>query len=136
MMGLEAPKSPIEVRELSEFGVSYAKQSYERMKAVAEEATTTLESSYVNSSKGMSEYGLTVMEIARSNTSAAFDFYTELLSVKSLSELIELSTARARAQFDATVAQSRQLGALAQKVTTDSFEPLKQSFTKAFNRST
>jgi phasin len=133
-MALEMPKAPMEFSALGEVGASYAKQSCDRLKALTAEATAALENSYASASKGASEYGLKVIEITRANTNSAFDFYTEMLSVKSLSDLIGLSTARARAQIDAAMAQSRQLGELAHKVTTDSFEPLKQSFTKAANK--
>ena len=75
------------------------------------------------------------IEAARENTNAAFDFASQLMTVKSLSEVVELSTAHARKQFETVTAQTKELAAIAQKVATDTAEPVKESFSKAFKRS-
>ena len=56
------------------------------------------------------------------------------MTVKSLSEAVELSTAHARKQFDTLTAQSKDLAALAQKVATDTAEPVKEGVSKAFKK--
>ena len=127
--------SPRRFREFAEKGVSQAKDNYEKMKAAAEEATDVLEDTYATATKGAADYGLKLIEASRVNTNAAFDFYTELMTVKSYSEVIELSTAHARKQFEAVTAQTKDLAALAQKVATETAEPIKDSVTKAFRRS-
>src|SRR6202012_4776629 len=116
---------PAAFREFAERGVAQAKDTYEKMKAAAEEATDVLETTYSTATKGASEYGQKVIDTARVNTNAAFDFAGELITAKSLSEWIELSSAHARKQFEAFTAQSKELSALAQKVATDASEPLK-----------
>jgi hypothetical protein len=55
------------------------------------------------------------------------------MTVKSVSEIVELSTAHARKQFDAATVQTKELTALAQKVATDSAEPIKSGVTKVFS---
>ena len=60
--------------------------------------------------------------------------YSELMTVKTFSEVIELSTAHARKQFETASAQGKELTALAQKVATDSTEPIKESVAKAFKK--
>lgn len=132
----EMPKMevPAAFREFAEKGVSQAKENYEKMKAAAEEATDVLEETYATATKGASEYGLKVIEAARANTNAAFDFYSDLMAVKSLAEVVELSTAHARKQFDTFSAQAKELSAFAQKVAVDTAEPMKNGVTKAFNR--
>ena len=96
--------------------------------------TDLLEDSYTTAAKGASDYGLKLLEITRANTNAAFDFASELMTVKSFSEVVELSTAHARKQFDAMSAQTKELTALAQKVATESTEPLKAGVTNAFKK--
>jgi tripartite tricarboxylate transporter family receptor/phasin protein len=86
-----------------------------------------------NATKGASDYGLKVIGVARDNTNAAFDFTGQLMTVKSLSEMVELSTAHTRKQYEALTAQSEQLFAIAQNAATDSIKPVKESFSKAFN---
>ena len=79
---------PAAFREFAERGVAQAKDTYEKMKAAAEEATDVLETTYSTASKGAADYGLKVIETTRVNTNAAFDFYGELITAKSLSEVI------------------------------------------------
>ena len=123
---------PAAFREFAEKGVTQARDNWEKMKAATEEATGLLETSYGTASKGAADYGLKMIEITRANTNSTFDFATELMTVKSMSEMVELSTAYARKQFDAMSAQTKELTAIAQKVATETAEPLKEGVTKAF----
>src|SRR5579862_6928181 len=125
---------PAAFREFAERGVAQAKDTYEKMKAVAEEATDVLETTYSTASKGASEYGMKVIDTARINTNAAFDFANELITAKSFSEVIELSSAHARKQFEALTVQGKELGALAQKVATEAAEPIKSGMNKALSK--
>lgn len=125
---------PAAFREIAEKGVAQAKENYEKMKAATEEATDLLEDTYATASKGVSDYNIKVIEAARANTNAAFDFAQKLFGVKSLSEVVELSTAHARQQFETLTAQTKELGELAQKVATETTEPLKDGVTKAFKK--
>lgn len=136
MPKFEIPKFevPPAFREIAEKGVAQAKDNYEKMKTAAEEATEVLEGTYATAAKGVSDYGLKLVEVARTNTDAAFDFVTELMTVKSLSDAIELSTAHARKQFETLGAQSKELASLAQKITTETAEPIKDQVAKTFKK--
>jgi len=136
MPRFEIPKMeiPAAFRELAEKGVAQAKDAYEKMKAAAEETTDLLEETYSTVAKGANDYNLKIIEMARANTNAAFDYACELLSVKSLSEVMELSTAHARKQFETMTEQSKDLAALAQQVATDTAEPIKSGVAKAFKK--
>jgi phasin len=136
MPKFEVPKFevPAAFRELAEKSVSQCKDNWEKMKSATEEATGVIEESYATATKGCSDYGLKVIEAARVNTNANFDYAGKLLGVKSLSEAIELSTAHLRSQFEALSAQTKELSALAQKVATETTEPLKSTMTSAFNK--
>jgi phasin len=125
---------PAAFREIAEKSVSQAKENYEKLKVVAEEATDVLEETYSTATKGSTEYGLKLIDAARLNANAAFDFFSEIIAVKSLSEALELSTAHARKQFEAITEQGKELTSIAQKVATDTAEPLKAGVTKAFSK--
>ena len=125
---------PAAFREFAEKSVSQAKETYEQMKSAAEAATDVLEDTYATASKGATDYGLKVIEAARANTNATLDFYGQLFTLKSYSEVVELSTAHARKQAEAVAAQTKDLAALAQKVMIESAEPVKESVTKAFKK--
>jgi phasin len=125
---------PAAFREFAERGVAQAKDTYEKMKAAAEEATDVLETTYSTATKGASDYGLKVIEVARVNTNAAFDFAGEIMAAKTLSEVVELMSAHTRKQFEALTQQSKELNALAQKVATETAEPIKSGMNKAFSK--
>lgn len=125
---------PAAFREIAEKGVTQAKEGYEKMKAAAEEATDVMEETYSTATKGSAEYGQKLIDTARLNTNAAFDFFAQMLTAKSLSEAVELSTAHARKQFEVVTEQTKDLTAMAQKVATEAAEPLKAGVTKAFSK--
>lgn len=136
MPKFEMPKMevPTAFREIAEKGVAQAKANYEKMKSAAEDATEMLEDTYATASKGCSGYGLKLIETARANSNAAFDLMGELLTAKSYAEMVELTTAYMRAQFDTMNAQAKELADHAQKVATDTVEPIKEGFTSAFSK--
>jgi len=136
MPKFELPKMevPAAFREMAEKSVSQAKENYEKMKVAAEQATDVIEDTYATASKGASDYGLKFIEAARENANASFDFATKLMTVKSFSEMVELATAHARKQFESVTAQTKDLTALAQKVATETAEPVKESVTKVFKK--
>ncbi len=125
---------PTAFRELAEKGISMAKENYEKMRSAAEETTDVLEETYNTATKGCSGYSLKVIDAARANSNATFDLLGELLTAKSYAEVVELSTAFMRKQFDAVTAQAKELTEEAQKVATDCSEPFKESFASAFSK--
>jgi phasin len=136
MPNLEMPKMeiPAEFREFAENSASHARQTFEKMKSAAEAAIGVIEETYATSIKGASDYGLKLINATRVNTSAAFDFYAKLMTMKSFSDVVELATAHARKQFEAVTAQSKELAALTQKVTTETSKPMMESLTKTFTK--
>ena len=136
MPKFEMPKMeiPAAFREYAEKGIAQTKDAYEKLKATAEQNTEMLETVYATASKGSTEYGLKLIEISRANTNAAFDFFQSLFGVKSASELVELSTAHARTQFETLSGQTKELTTLAQKVATETAEPIKTGVSKAMKK--
>src|ERR1700730_19301136 len=98
MPKLKMPKMkvPAAFREFAEKGIAQAKENYEKVKSVAEEATDMLETTYTTASKGASDYGLKVIETARTNSNAAFDFFGEMITAKTPSEVLNLPRPHAR----------------------------------------
>jgi phasin len=125
---------PTAFREIAEKGIAMAKDNYEKVKGVAEEATDVLEETYSTASKGCSSYGLKVIDAARVNSNATFDLFGELLTAKSYAEVVERSTAFMRKQFETVTAQTKELVEEAQKVATETAEPIKGSFSNAINK--
>jgi phasin len=136
MPNFEMPKMeiPAKFRDFAENSALQVRETFERMKSAAEVATDVIEETFATSTKRVSDYGLKVIDATRINTSAAFDFYAKLMTMESLSDVVELATARARKQFEAVTAQSKELAALMQKVTTETSKPMVESLTKTFTK--
>ena len=109
---------------MAEKGVAQVMDTNAKARAACEQAADLLENAYATVAKGAQDYNLKLIEMARTNTRAVFDYANELLAVKSPSEFIELSTARMRDQLDIVSAQNNELFALAQKVAADVAEPV------------
>lgn len=136
MPKFEMPKFevPTAFREFAEKGIAQAKENYEKVKSAAEQATDVLEDTYSTASKGCASYGVKLIETARANSDAAFDLMNELMTAKSYSEVVELSSAYMRKQYDAMVVQAKELSEHAQKVATETAEPIKESISGTFNK--
>jgi phasin len=132
----EMPKMevPAAFREFAEKGVAQSREAYEKFKAVAEENTEMLETVYTTATQGSTEYGLKVIEIARYNTNATFTFVEKLFGVKSPSDFVELATAHSRTQFETLSAQGKELAGIAQKIATETAEPIKSGVSKAMKK--
>ncbi len=126
----ELPKFelPAELRAIAEQGIAQVKAAYEQAKAAAEQATGVLEHSYAAASEGAAEYNRQVVDAARANANAGFDYAI----VKSPTDVVEVSTAHARERFQALAEQAKVLGALVQKLAAETAEPIQTGVTKAF----
>ena len=136
MPKFEMPKFevPPVFREFAERGIAQAKENYEKCKSAAEQATDVLEDTYSTASKGCASYGLKLIETTRANSDAAFDLMSEVMNAKSYSEVVELYSAYLRKQFDTLVAQTKDLSEHAQKVATETAEPIKGCFSNVMNK--
>ena len=110
------------------------KRTTRRSRPPRKQATDVFEDTYSTASKGCASYGLKLIETTRANSDAAFDLMSELMTAKSYSEVVELSSAYLRKQFDAFVAQAKELSEHAQKVATETAEPIKESISSTFNK--
>ena len=125
--------TPQAMREMADKGAAQAKESFEKMNAATAAATSVIQNAGASAAQGFKESNAKVIEFARINSNAAFDFANVLLGVKSPSEFIQLSTEQARKQFEVLSAQTKELTALSQKVMLETAEPLKAGAAKAFS---
>lgn len=121
---------PEQVRAFAEKGVSQAREGYTRMKDAAEAQNGTMTAVFASATKGATEYSSKLLEIARANTEANFDFAQELLGVKTVSEALELWTSFTRKQVEAATVQGKELVELSKKVATETAEPIKAGASK------
>jgi phasin len=131
--GIPKKGAPEAFREMAEKGTTQAKETYDKIDAAATEAADLIKNSYSKAIKGMQDYNNKIIEFALANTNAAFDFVQKLSGVKSPPAFVELWTEHARKQVETLTEQSKQLAALAQKVTLTTAEPLKTGVANPFN---
>ena len=79
-------------------------------------------------------FNLQLLEIARSNTNSALDFARRLIGLQSPSEVLEVSVAHARKQFESFNEQARQLATLAQEGRADPANPRAVGAASSFAR--
>jgi phasin len=125
---------PAGFRELAEKSVTQTKEAYDKMKAAAEDATSALEGTFSTAAKGAADYNRKVLEVARENANATFDYARELLGAKSISDVTELSTTHARKQFETLSRQTKDLMSLAQKLAADTTAPIKTRLNTPFGK--
>jgi phasin len=119
---------------MAQNGSAQAKEVFEKMSAATADAAALIKNSYSTAVKGGQDYNNKVLEFARTNTEAAFGFAQKLSTVKSPSDFMELSTEHSRKQFETLTEQTKELAALAQKVSLATAEPLRAGVTKAFSQ--
>jgi phasin len=104
------------------------------MKAAAAEASNVFQNACSTAARSAVDCNGKVMEFARANSNAAFDYANKLLGVKSPSEFHEVFTEHARKQLEVLSEQAKELATLSQKVMLETAEPLKAGAAKAFRR--
>jgi len=121
-------------RGITEQSVVRARENCEKMKGASGEIADILRETYSTNAKGAADYGAKVIEISGVNTNSVFDFFTNLVEAKSLSEIMKLSAMQSRKNVEVASAQNRELWELAQKLAVETAEPIKKSFTRALQK--
>lgn len=127
MSNVEFPEA---FRDAAEKTVKQAREGYEKFRAAAEEATDMFEDQIATTRSGVTALQVKVIDAAKANVDATFQFAKDVLAVKTFAEAIELQTAFARQQFELVSAQAKEFQELAQKVATEASQPAKDAFTK------
>ncbi len=120
--------------ELSEQGVARAREGCEKIKAASEEMAEALRETYSSNARSATDYGLKVIEISNANTASAIDFFVHLLGSKSATDVVTVSAGQARKAFDTASAQNKDLWELAQKLATETGEPIRKRVAKVLHQ--
>ena len=120
--------------ELSEQGVARAKEGCEKIKAASEEMAEALRETYSSNARSATDYGLKVFEMSNANAASAIDFFAHVLGSKSAPDVFTLSVAQARKAFDTAATQNKELWGLAEKVATETGEPIKKYFARTLHQ--
>lgn len=131
MMGMDPAKLSETFRAMTQKSMEQSKEAYARMKAAAEDATRTLESTMENAHQGSLQLSKKAIEAMRNNAEMGFDHLDRLMSAKSVAEMIEMQTSYVRKQIETATDQTKEMQALTQSVAQDMMKPGRQAFQKA-----
>ncbi len=120
-------------RDFAEKGAAQSKDAYAKMKAAAEEATKTVETTMQTAQAGTVELGLKAIEALRTNADMSLSHMEALMGVKSVAELVELQTSFIRKQAEVTVEQAKAMQEAAKKVAETLTKPGKEAAEKAMS---
>ncbi|MCX7320902.1 MAG: phasin [Hyphomicrobiales bacterium] len=121
---------PEQMRAFAEKGVNQAREGYAKLKDAAETHNSTMEAVFTTATKGAAEVSSTLIDIAKTNVNASFDFAQSLVGVKSPAQALELWSGFAKSQFEAFTGQSKQLAEISQKIAAETAEPIKAGASK------
>jgi phasin len=120
--------------ELAEQGIARAQEGCEKIKAASGEMAEALRETCSSNARSAGDYGLKVIEISNANTFSAIDFFANLLGSKSVTDVLSLSAAQVRKNFEAASVQNKELWELGHKLTAQTSEPIKTHIAKALHQ--
>ncbi len=134
---LEAPVASLtelhgNLRSVVEKGLTETRAAYSKAKTAADEAANALESSYAAAKAGVVAINAKSLEALRANVDANFDFVKSVFAVKNVADFMTLQGEFTRKQIDAITDQTKEIGALAQKLAAETAEPIKEQVAKTF----
>ncbi|WP_353642412.1 phasin [Mesorhizobium sp. WSM2239] len=127
----DASKASDQFRAIAEKGVEQSKEAYSKLKTGAETTQKAIESTIETAKAAGNDVSLKTIAAMRANAEAGFSHLEALLTVKSVSEFVELQTAFLRKGVEMTVEQAKDLQAVSTKAAEDVSKPMKDVFEKA-----
>ena len=123
---------PASFRDFAEKGLAQARDTYDKIKSAAENASDVVEDTFETAREGAFTLGVKAIDAAKTNSDVSFALAKELFGAKTFAEVIELQTSFARKQFDAVAAQMKEFQELTQKFVTETTKPVTSQVEKTF----
>ena len=118
------------VREAAAKGLAQSRGALEKLNVAAKDAAGSVEASSSIVAKGLSEFNAKALEAFQANSALSLEFFAALASAPTAADAAKLPAEHAKKQFEALTAQAKDLSSLAQKIATESAEPLKDHLSK------
>lgn len=131
-VSMPAVEMPAVFRDMAEKSISQARDTYSKFKTAAEEATDLVEGTYETAREGAMAVGVKVLDNAKVNSDASFEFAMSLFGAKTFAEMIELQTSFARKSFDTFGSQMKEFQHLTQKYVAEASKPVTAQVEKSF----
>jgi hypothetical protein len=111
------------MKEYAETGMARAKEGYEQ---IVKNAQTANE----NARKAATKASLTMLDVAKEDTDAAYALARDLLNAKSLSDAFNIHMAYLKGRYETRVAQAQEFGAYVKETSEEAAAPLREGFAK------
>ena len=115
----------------AEKSIESARDAFDKTTSSVEEQGAAIEKSFDSATQSAKELNKKALEAAKSNMDAGFNLLSEMMTVKSLSDAVELQTNFVGKQFDALSAQSKDIQETLTKGIQESSAPVKTAAEKA-----
>jgi hypothetical protein len=125
-----------EGRKFAERSAKVARETLERGKEAAEEATRNAEKGYAATVANIRDWNVKLIDMAQANAGAVFDLARQMASVQAPSDMAGVWSEHARKQFEMLSAQTNELAVIGQKIAASSTEPFARNFGQVFVRGT
>jgi hypothetical protein len=127
----DIPMSQVEQgKKIADEAVSAARDSWNKRQAATEQTAHAGQEAFSASAEGARDFNRKVIEMAKTNTNAMFDFALKVAGAKEPSQIMELWSRHMQQQFEVLRKQSQELTSMGQKVATASTEPLSRVIDK------
>jgi hypothetical protein len=123
-----------QVRRTTERIAEQSKEAAERATDASVDAAETTGDCYAKALKSFQDYQIRLMELTQTHFIRSFELVQKLVSVKSPTEFIEVSSDHLRRQGEIISEQAKQFLELTQSVSAASVEPLRTGFERTLRR--
>ena len=119
-----------QVKRATQKSAAMTREGIERGTRAAEDGLQAVERSYSAAFDNVRELQRKLMEMARAQTQATFNFARDVTSAASPSDLMEIWTSHARKQFEMMSTQCKDLTELSQRLASETVQPITKAATQ------
>ena len=102
----------------------FARESFDRTLETGAETVRGVQEGFTSALENVRDLNVRLINMARANTDAAFDFASEVAEAKAASDFVQAWTKHATKQFDMLTKQASELTTLGQQFASTSSEPV------------
>ena len=102
----------------------FARESFDRTLETGAETVRGVQEGFTSALENVRDLNIRLINMARANTNAAFDFASEVAEAKAASDVVQAWTTHATKQFDILTKQASELTTLGQQFATTASEPV------------
>ena len=124
---MSPPSEHDQNRKFADKSAAMANETFEKGKAAMEQScSATVEN--------IRDFNVKMIDAARANADAVFEFAHQIATAKSPTDFVELWTAHAKKQFAMLSEQTKEMTALGQKIASESAEPMTRSVNQVLKK--